>query len=174
MASCTDRPVGSGTGTSCGPLDTWTTTVWPGLNMAPGAGSWLTTVPAGSWLLASDSSCSLMLFWLASCRTASILCPVKSGSGGPDATRIVTVLVCGQVEPAGGLVPTTVPTGRSAPACCTVEPRCTCGRAACAVFCASLRAPGTTELKLLLAISRLIVAPLEPRSGGLVLSSIPF
>ena len=37
--------------------------------------------------------------------------PVKFGSGGPAAIMIVTVLVCGQVVPAGGLVPVAVPTG---------------------------------------------------------------
>src|SRR4249920_4013871 len=55
VASVASIPIGLGTLTSCGPVDTRTTTVWPGWNMAPAAGSWLTTVPAGSWLLVSDS-----------------------------------------------------------------------------------------------------------------------
>src|SRR6476660_4456140 len=166
-------PTGLGTGTSCGPVDARTTTVWPGWNVAPGAGSWLTTVPAGSWLLASDSSCSFTLFWLAHCRAASMLCPVKSGSGGPAATRIVTVLVCGQVVPAGGLVPTTVPTGAFAPTFWMVETKCTCASAACAAACVSFWTLGTTEVKGPLEISKEIVAPLDTRPAGLVPTTLP-
>ena len=63
--------------------------------------------------------------------------PVKFGSGGPAATRIVTVLVCGQVVPAGGLVPVTVPTGAVEPTFWMVEARCTRCSAACAASCFS-------------------------------------
>src|ERR1700761_2805167 len=45
VAFCTVMPIGSGTLTSCGPVDTWTTTVWPGWNVAPPPGCWLITVP---------------------------------------------------------------------------------------------------------------------------------
>src|SRR6266568_146942 len=97
-----------------------------------------------------------------------MLIPTKLGSGGPAASRIVTVLVCGQVVPAGGLVPITVPTGASEPTLAMVATRCTRCSAACAAFCVSPCTLGTTEVKGPLETRRVIVAPFDARPAGLV------
>src|SRR5690242_8148688 len=168
VACSTVMPTGLGTGTSWGPVDTRTTTVWPGWNVAPAAGSWLVMTPAGCWLLPSGCCCRFTWYWPASCWAASKLIPVKLGSGGPDATRIVTVLVCGQVLPAGGLVPIAVPIGALEPTFWTVVTRCTCCSAACAAACVLPRTVGTTEVKGPSATTRVTVAPFDTRPVGLV------
>src|SRR5712691_98653 len=99
--------------------------------------------------------------------------PTKLGSGGPDASRIVTVLVCGQVVPAGGLVPITVPTGAFAPTFWTVETRCMRCSAACAACSVSFCTLGTTEVKGPFETRRVIVAPFDTRPAGLVPTTMP-
>src|SRR5260370_3828482 len=100
--------------------------------------------------------------------------PVKSGSGGLAATSIVTVLVCGQLVPAGGLVPITVPTGASEPTLPMVETRCTRCSAACAAACVSPLTLGTTEVNGPLETSRVIAVPFDTRPAGLVPTTRPF
>src|SRR6266436_4328955 len=59
VACSTDMPIGLGTLTSWGPVDTSTVTVSPGWKVAPAAGCWPVTVPGGSWLLGSCCCCSV-------------------------------------------------------------------------------------------------------------------
>src|SRR5712691_4711523 len=99
--------------------------------------------------------------------------PTKFGSGGLPATRMVTVLVCGQVVPAGGLVPITVPTGESEATFSILGTRCTRCRAACAAATVSFCTLGTTEVKGPLETRIVIVEPFDTRPAGLVPATLP-
>ena len=85
----------------------------------------------------------------------------------------MTVLVCGQVVPAGGLVPITVPTGAFEPTLAMVEIRCTRCNAACAAACVSPCTVGTTEVKGPLETRIVIVVPFDTRPAGLVPTTMP-
>ena len=99
--------------------------------------------------------------------------PVKSGSGGPSATMIVTGLVCGQVVPAGGLVPVTVPTGAFEPTLTMVKVRCTRCSAACASACFSPFTAGTREVNGPLETRMVTAVPFATRPDGLVPTTVP-
>src|SRR5271166_4326332 len=86
---------------------------------------------------------------------------------------MVTVLVCGQVVPAGGLVPITVPTGAFEPTFSVVETRCTRCSAACAAVSVSFCTSGTTEVKGPSETRMVIVDPFDTRPAGLVLVTEP-
>jgi len=53
VACSTVMPIGFGTLTNWGPVDTRTVTVSPGWNVAPGPGCWLVMMPWACWLLES-------------------------------------------------------------------------------------------------------------------------
>ena len=85
----------------------------------------------------------------------------------------MTVLICGQVVPAGGLVPVTVPTGASEPTCWVVATRCTRCSAACAAASVSFCTLGTTEVKSPLETRMVIAAPFGTRPAGRVPTTEP-
>src|ERR1035437_542598 len=148
VAWATGIPIGLGTLTSWGPVDTWTLMVSPGWKVEPAAGCCPVMVPAGCWLLLSGCCCSVTPCWPAHCWAVWMFSPKKLGSGEPAEIRMVTGLVCGQVVPAAGWVPTTEPTGRLETtfwgALGTRCKRCSAAWAWGRVSCCTL---GTTEVK---------------------------
>jgi len=174
VACWTDIPITSGTLTRAGPLETFTTTVSPCWYSESAAGCWPVIVPDGCWLFWSCCVCSFAPCVAAHCWATCRGCPTKFGTAGPPATKMVTGLVCGQVVPAAGLVPSTVPTGESEPTFWTVGTRCTCCKAACAALSVSPLTLGTTDVNGPDETRIVTAAPFPARPDGLVPTTVPF
>src|SRR5437016_6042529 len=127
-------------------------------------------LPRGAWPTGLKSNTLLngpYLFtrtWNPAAWSSRVACSTDMPIGYGTAT----VLVCGQVVPAGGLVPITVPMGEFEPTFSMVATRWTRCRAACAAACVSPFTEGTTEVKGPLETRIVIVEPFDTRPAGLV------